>query len=126
MTTWDSENTTAAHTLRDLEPDPITVAARLMLDNHNAFWSVQPYDKQMNDRVVLAAVYGVEAYESAPCNDIGTAAMVRSFLTALIDPLHYDLDYLRADPASGAAAREAAGRVLDGRTWDQMPGVADG
>ena len=126
MTTWDSENTTAAHTLRDLEPDPITVAARLMLDNYNAFWSVQSYDKPFNDRVTLAAVYGVAAYEAAPCDDSGTAAMARALLPALIDPLHYDLDYLRADPASGAAAREAAGRVLDGRTWDQMPGVADG
>ena len=34
---------------------------------------------------------------------------------------------LRGKPATGAKAREARkGRLLDGRTWDQMPGVADG
>ena len=102
MTPTDSENTTAPHAA----PDPITVAARLMLDNHNAFWGVQSYDKPLNDRVTLAAVYGVAAYEAAPCDDSGTAAMARAFLTALIDPLHPDLDYLRADPAEGAKARE--------------------
>lgn len=33
--------------------------------------------------------------------------MARSFMTAIIDPLHPDLDYLCADPAAGAAALEA-------------------
>ena len=103
MTPTDSENTTAPHAA----PDPITVAAQMMLDNGDAFMGCRPCDGALQKRIARAAVYGAAAYEAAPCVDNGTYAMMRSILLALIDPLHPDLDYLRADPAPAAKAREA-------------------
>lgn len=38
-------------------------------------------------------------------------ALCRAFLTALLDETSEDLDYLRADPAAGDAAREARDRL---------------
>lgn len=89
------------------DPDPITVAARLMLDNEDAFMGCRPCDGALQKRVARAAVFGAAAYEAASCMDNGTYAMMRSILTALIDPLHPDLDYLREVPEAGAKAREA-------------------
>lgn len=90
-----------------ISPDPITAAAQTMLDNANNFMGGRPYDRAMQQRIARAAIYGAAAYEAAPCPDSGTYALLRSFCLALIDPLHPDLDYLRADPAAGAKAREA-------------------
>lgn len=83
----------------------IEAAARLMLSNETAFMSGLPFDADLQILVARAAVFGAAAYEAAPCDDSGTYAMVRSILTALIDPLHPDLDYLRADPKAAIEAR---------------------
>ena len=106
-----TENTTAPHTA----PDPITVAAQMMLDNRNAIGS-PGYDGELGRRCLSAVIFASEADRAAGYN-AAPIALLRAFLQALIDPLHPDLDYLRADPAAGAKARE-------GRTWDQMPGVS--
>lgn len=59
------------------------------------------------DRIVLAAAFGSQAFmQHVGCDGGATIAMLRAFLTALADPMHPDLDYLRQDPAAGAAARE--------------------
>lgn len=96
MTHPDSDNTT----------DPITVAARTMLDNHNAL-GTNAHDRAMGRRALDAAIFAAAACNAAPCDDSAPHALLRAFLTALIDPLHPDLDYLRAVPAAGAKAREA-------------------
>lgn len=57
--------------------------------------------------VARAACFGEAAYEAGHDRDQGTHAMARAFLCAMIDPVHPDLDYLRADPASGEAMRAA-------------------
>jgi hypothetical protein len=66
-----------------------------------------PEGRAVSKSVALAAVFGVEAYEKAIDSNQGAHAMARSFLLALADPLHPDLDYLRIDPASGAVERAA-------------------
>lgn len=62
--------------------------------------------------LVLAACFAAQAYEVALASpltaDGAPAALLRALLAALIDPMSADLDYLRADPASGAAARASA------------------
>lgn len=45
--------------------------------------------------------------------------MLRAFLLALIDPMHPDLDYLRADPQAGIAAREGRGMTQEERDRPQ-------
>lgn len=84
----------------------IAAAARIMLDNHDAFMRGAPCDKDIDRRVTFAACFGASAYEAAPLVASGIHAMLRAFLLALIDPMHPDLDYLRADAQAGAAARE--------------------
>ncbi|RRH70033.1 hypothetical protein [Falsigemmobacter faecalis] len=59
--------------------------------------------------LVLAACFAGAAHEAALTSpltaDGAPTALLGAFLTALIDPMSADLDYLRADPASGEAAR---------------------
>lgn len=74
----------------------IQQAALTMLQTHDAFMSGAPCDKDLDRHVTLAACFGAAAYEAAPCADSGTHAMLRAFLLALIDPMHPELDYLRA------------------------------
>lgn len=71
-----------------------------------------PADAMRVVQIVTAASFGSAAYEAADDADQGTAAMLRAFLTALtalIDPMSPDLDYLRMDPAAAVAARAAGG-----------------
>lgn len=56
-------------------------------------------------RITKAAIYASAAYAEGMCEGSSTHAMLRSFLCAMIDPLHPDLDYLRTVPASGADMR---------------------
>lgn len=64
-------------------------------------------ERAMADRVAKAASFGAAAYEMAIDQDHGAHCIARAFLAALIDPMRADLDYLRRDPESGAAARAA-------------------
>lgn len=68
-----------------------------------------PADAMRIRQIITAASFGSAAYEAADDADQGTAAMLRAFLTALIDPLSPDLDYLRQDPAAAIAARATGG-----------------
>ena len=84
------------------------MTAREMLDLHDKFMSGAPItedESKAADRIALAASFGSTAYEDGTDADQGTHAMLRAFLTALVDPMHPDLDYLRADPQAAIAAR---------------------
>lgn len=61
--------------------------------------------------VVNAAVFAAAAYEKHGRGDVGTHAIARTFLLAAMDPTHHELDYLRADPASGEVARSATKKL---------------
>lgn len=61
--------------------------------------------------VSQAAAYASTAYDMGMGGGQDGHALARSFLLALIDPLHADLDYLRADPASGAVERAKREKV---------------
>jgi hypothetical protein len=90
----------------------ITSGAREALDRYDAFMAGQdlsPFDKVAADRVARAACFAAEAYkQTGPDEESGVHALARAFLLAMVDPLDEQLDYLRADPASGQKAREGA------------------
>ena len=83
-----------------------------MLAVHDGFMSgkrLSDEEKLQADHVFTAAAFGAEAFDKAAAHgltaDGAPVALLRAFLLALVDPLHADLDYLRADPASGAVER---------------------
>ncbi|AUQ62150.1 hypothetical protein [Phaeobacter inhibens] len=65
----------------------------------------------MQKAASLAGCFAAAAYEAAPSGGADVHALTRSFLLALIDPTDPALDYLRADPAAGAAARDSAAQI---------------
>ena len=90
--------------------DKIAEGAQVALDVCDRFMSGQPIsdaDRAIADRVFLASAFASEAYEKGGLREDATWAMQRSFLRALIDPMHPGLDYLRQDPAAAVAARAA-------------------
>lgn len=67
-------------------------------------------DRATAENILLAASFGSQAFvQHVGCDGGATLAMLRAFLTALIDPMSPDLDYLRMDPAAAAAARAKGG-----------------
>lgn len=90
--------------------DDLRAAAVVALASVDAFMSGMPItdaQKAQSDTLARAASFASEAYRQGYDHDQATHAMLRAFLTALVDPLHTDLDYLRADPAAGTTARAA-------------------
>lgn len=88
--------------------------AEHLLAAYDAFLSGLPItdaQKATADHVARAAVFGSAAYDAGICDGQATHAMIRSILVALIDPMHPDLDYLRADPEAARKARAAAPRA---------------
>ena len=95
-----------------------TMTPQQLLEVYDKFMSAEPItdaEKEITERTALAAIFGAEAYEKGIDANQGTHAMLRSVLLALIDPLHPDLDYLRADPASGALERAKREEVTNGK-----------
>lgn len=89
-----------------------TMTPQQLLDCCEKFMSgerIAPEDQELHRAIFMAGAYGAQAFEVAAVHgmtrDSAPYALLRSFLLALIDPLHPDLDYLRADPASGAVER---------------------
>lgn len=85
-------------------------SAQRLLEAYDAFMSGNDMDAEATEKfkAVCAAIsFGAAAYERGHGEQAGHA-MGRSFLLALIDPSHPDLDYLRADPAAGEVARLAS------------------
>lgn len=95
---------------REAADDDLRAAAIVALASVDAFMSGMPItdaQKAQSDALARAASFASEAYRQGYDHDQATHAMLRAFLTALVDPLHTDLDYLRADLAAGSAARAA-------------------
>ena len=91
------------------------LTASELLTAYDKFLSGAPIsraDEATARTVAIAACFGVAAYDAQPNRETATNAMVRSFLLALINPAHPDLDYLRADPAAGDATRSAEAAIL--------------
>lgn len=94
--------------------DPTNTArtvAKEMLDAIDAFTGGKKMTAEqtaLEEMTFTAGCYAAAAYEAhAPKSGGEDLSLTRAFLLALIDPLHEDLDYLRVDPASGAARRKA-------------------
>lgn len=66
---------------------------------------IEPEIKRVAYAVARAACFGAAAYEKALDADQGAHALARSFLLALTDPVHPDLDYLRATPIDRGSAQ---------------------
>lgn len=62
--------------------------------------------KDQRKRIIGAACFVAMAYERSLALEAAPVAFALAFLKAIVDPLDPELDFLRADPASGAAARE--------------------
>lgn len=84
-------------------------AAKGMLDAVETFMSGKPLtdeQRELQDCVFKAGCYAAAAYDAhSPKSGGEVHSLVRAFLTALIDPLSEELDYLRIDPAAGEQAR---------------------
>ena len=84
-----------------------------LLALHDRFMSggsITEDEKRLADSIALAAAFGAEAFvRHAGCEGGATNALTYAFLTALIDPMSPDLDYLRMDPAAAIAARAKGG-----------------
>ena len=70
------------------------------LKEYDAFIAGQPCDMDVARRVCVAACFAAAAYEHGLHPEESTHAMTRAFLLALQNPLHRDLDYLRASSPS--------------------------
>jgi hypothetical protein len=63
-------------------------------------------DRFVEQQVLLAAAFGVAAYEKHVGCDVGAVCALKwAFLTALADPLSAELDHLRQCPEMAEAAR---------------------
>ncbi len=94
--------------------EQIKAAARIMLGALDGFMSgshLTDAENEAQKAVSIAGSFAAAAYEAAPGGGADVHALTRSFLLALIDPTDPDLDYLRADPAAGATARDAAAQL---------------
>ncbi|MCD9147783.1 hypothetical protein [Pseudophaeobacter flagellatus] len=110
--------------LEELTPSYDTKAVQDMLDAVDADMSGKKLtedQRELQKAATAAGAYAAAAYEAhVPKGGGECHALTRSFLLALIDPTHADLDYLRADPASGAAVRKSAQTYTSpGETHDQ-------
>lgn len=82
-------------------------AAAELLKSYDDFLSGAQMDGESLERekaVSRAMCFAAEAYEQGHGYQ-AIHALGRSFLLALVDPAHPDLDHLRADPKSGEIAR---------------------
>jgi len=89
--------------------------AKEMLDALDAFMRCERLtdeQRELEKAATTAGAYAAAAYDAhVPRGGGEYHALTRAFLLALIDPTHADLDYLRADPAAGKAARDAAAQL---------------
>jgi hypothetical protein len=88
-------------------------AARDMLEAYDGFMAGEELSEEKRELEKLvcgAGCFAAEAYNRAP-DGANIGALPRSFLLALLDPTPPELDYLRADPAAGNAARDAAAQL---------------
>jgi len=103
------------------------LTASELLTAYDKFLSGAPIsraDEATARTVAIAACFGVAAYDAQPNQETATNAMVRSFLLALINPAHSDLDYLRADPAAGDATRIAEAAILRALQAQSTPPIS--
>lgn len=87
-------------------------AAKVLLGAVDAFMSGKTLtegQRELEKAATLAGAFAAAAYDAyAPKSGGEFHALTRSFLLALIDPAHVDLDYLRAEPDAGQIARDAS------------------
>ena len=73
-----------------------------------------PDQNDLQKAVFVAGCYASTAYDVHQPKSGGECySLVHAFLTALIDPLNEELDYLRIDPSFGKDAREARRKGSD-------------
>ena len=92
-----------------------TTAAH-MLEAYDSFMAgeaISPEQWELQKAATCAGAFAAAAYETAPKGGADISALTRSFLLALIEPANEELDYLRANPATGPAARAAAAQLQE-------------
>lgn len=63
-------------------------------------------EKGMANELIIASTFGAAAAHVSTTIEEATDNWAFAFLTALVDPLHPDLDYLRVDPAGAEVERQ--------------------
>lgn len=86
----------AVEAIRDTPAAGIRDAAQMLLALHDGFLAGRDVDMADAKTVGIASAFAAQAYAVCPHRDAAPSAMTRAFLMALIDPMHPDLDYLRA------------------------------
>jgi len=103
---WNDADLASAPEFVRLDAITPQQAAKVLLEAYDNFMSGGP-ETETSKAVSLAGCFGGAAHEMGAGGQ-AVHALTRSFLIALIDPADEQLDYLRADPRSGAVAREAS------------------
>lgn len=76
--------------------DALREAATMMLKIYDGFMAGRDVDMADAKTIALASAFAAQAFAVCTHRDAAPSAMTRAFLLALIDPMHPDLDYLRA------------------------------
>lgn len=93
--------------LRAIPAIGLREAAQMMLEIHDGFMAGRDVDMTDAKTLALASAFGAQAFAVCPMHDAAPSAMTRAFLLALIDPMHPDLDYLRAQNVARLVSDEA-------------------
>lgn len=91
----------------DLPPSELIAAYDVFMDGK----SIDRAQRLISRDISLAASFAALAFLKGSDPDQATHAMARTFLLALFNPSHPDLDYLRAVFATGKTARDAAAQL---------------
>lgn len=93
--------------LRAIPAIGLREAAQMMLEIHDGFMAGRDVGMAEAKTLGRASAFAAQAYAVCPHRDAAPSAMTRAFLLALIDPMHPDLDYLRAQNVARLVSDEA-------------------
>jgi hypothetical protein len=62
-------------------------------------------ENEKAEALIVAACFAGQAADTAFPVEAAPLSLLRAFLTALVDPMHADLDHLRVDPSAAVADR---------------------
>lgn len=113
----------AFEAIRDIPTAGIRDAAQMMLELHDGFLDGRDVDMADAKTLGLASAFAAQAYAICPMRDAAPSAMTRAFLLAVIDPMHPDLDYLRAQNVARLVS-DAIRAINPAAISDPSPAVA--
>lgn len=87
--------------VQTVDPNELANAARTMLHIYNGGErDITGHNREQFNRIIIAGCFAATAYDGTTHPEAANVALVRTFLTAIADPLDNSLDYLRASANS--------------------------